>query len=280
MQSSNASIIGLVAPLVTPVLAAGALEMHYYAMTVAVEAKADQSPVTIADRQAEDILLRALEMIAPGVPVIAEEAVSDGRVPDIGDRFFLVDPLDGTREFINKRGEFTVNVALIEHGVPVLGLVYAPAIGELYATLGPGKAGLARIGAEAAPRRFEECDFEVIHVRVPNRDRLVAVASRSHMTLDTEHYLARYSIAERRDSGSSLKFCTIARGDADIYPRLAPTMEWDIAAGHAVLAAAGGSVTSPDGAQLKYGKKMTGFRNGDFVAWGAPNPIPPREFVE
>jgi 3'(2'), 5'-bisphosphate nucleotidase len=158
----------------------------------------------------------------------------------------------------------------------VLGLVYAPAIGELYVTLGPGRAGFARIAADARPRGVEGCSFKDIHVRNPDPQRLVAVASRSHMTPETEAFLGRYAIAERRDSGSSLKFCAIARGDADIYPRLAPTMEWDIAAGHAVLAAAGGSVTSPDGAPMRYGKAESGFRNGDFIAWGAPFPIPPK----
>lgn len=276
MPSSNSSSLALVAALVEPVLEAGAIEMRYYAMNIAIEEKADRSPVTAADREAEEILLQALASIAPGVPVVAEEAVSEGRVPEIGERFFLVDPLDGTREFINKRGEFTVNVALIERGLPVLGIVYAPAIGELYATLGPRRAGMARIGSDGIPRNFADCNFSNIHVRVPDRDRLVAVASRSHMTPETEGYLARYAIAERRDSGSSLKFCAIARGDADIYPRLAPTMEWDIAAGHAILVAAGGTVTNPDGSPFEYGKVASGFRNGDFVAWGSPNPIPPR----
>lgn len=276
MPSRSSSHYELVSALVAPVVKAGAVEMRYYALNVEVESKADRSPVTIADREAEDILLRALAKVAPGVPVVAEEAVSDGRVPQISDTFFLVDPLDGTREFISKRGEFTVNVALVERGAPVLGLVYAPAIGELYATLGPGRAGLARIDAGTDPRRLDDCNFKDIRVRVPDPEKLVAVASRSHMTPETETYLSRYAIAERRDSGSSLKFCAIARGEADIYPRLAPTMEWDIAAGHAVLVAAGGAVTTPDGKPFQYGKAGAGFRNGDFVAWGAAAPIPPR----
>lgn len=276
MTAMNASSLATLASrLIEPVLEAGAIEMRYYTMGVEVEAKADQSPVTVADREAEAILLRALAKVAPSIPVVAEEAVSEGRLPQIGNTFFLVDPLDGTREFINKRGEFTVNVALVERGVPVLGLVYSPAIGELYATLGPGRAGLARIANSTDVREAVGCQFEEIHVRSPDAERLVAVASRSHMTPETEAYLGRYAIAERRDSGSSLKFCTIARGEADIYPRLGPTMEWDIAAGHAVLAAAGGSVTTPDGAPLRYGKTESGFRNGHFVAWGAPAPISP-----
>ena len=138
------------------------------------------------------------------------------------------------------------------------------------------KTGLAKVAAEERSLRFEDCPFERIRVRTADQSRLVAVASRSHMTAETEAFLARYAIAERRDSGSSLKFCMIARGEADIYPRLAPTMEWDIAAGHAVLAAAGGSVTTPLGQPFRYGKAEGGFRNGDFVAWGAATALPPR----
>lgn len=260
--------------LIGPVLAAGEVEMHHYHSGVDVQSKADQSPVTIADQEAEVILLEALARVAPGVPVVAEEAVSEGRTPKIGQTFFLVDPLDGTREFINKRGEFTVNVALIRDGVPVFGIVYAPAIGELYATLGPNAAGLARIAPQSRPATMEACGFRHIRTREANLASLTAVASRSHMTQETEAFLGQYRIGERRDSGSSLKFCAIARGDADIYPRLAPTMEWDIAAGHAILIAAGGSVTGPEGQPLAYGKAAAGFRNEHFVAWGAPKPIP------
>jgi len=259
--------------LIAPVLRAGAIEMQHYEAGVEVERKGDASPVTAADRDAEAILLAALADIAPDIPVIAEEAVSEGCVPTIGRTFFLVDPLDGTREFINKRGEFTVNVALVDNGSPVLGIVYAPAIGELYATLEPGTASFARIPSGLEPRQTSDCPFQTVRVRTPGA-KLTAVASRSHKSPETETFLARYAIGERRDSGSSLKFCTIARGEADIYPRLAPTMEWDIAAGHAVLAAAGGAVTTPTGEPIRYGKSETGFRNGFFVAWGARQPIP------
>lgn len=272
-NKSSSRFADILDQLIAPVVRAGAIEMRYYEAGVTVEEKADASPVTIADREAEAVLLAALARIAPDVPVIAEEAVSDGRIPRIDGTFFLVDPLDGTKEFIQKRGEFTVNVALIEDGRPTLGIVYAPAIGDLYATLHPGQAGLARITPGAVVSSVADCGFRRIRVREPNPNELVAVASRSHMTAETEAFLARYAIAERRDSGSSLKFCVVARGDADIYPRLAPTMEWDIAAGHAVLIAAGGSVTSPDGTALRYGKAERGFRNGDFVAWGASKPI-------
>jgi 3'(2'),5'-bisphosphate nucleotidase len=273
--SGRSRLVEIANRLIDPVLKAGAVEMQHYEAGVDVEAKADASPVTAADRDAEAILLAALEEIAPDIPVIAEESVSEGHVPKIGRSFFLVDPLDGTKEFINKRGEFTVNVALIEDGAPVLGIVYAPAIGELYATLEPGASFVAHLVPGSAVRRSADCAFRRINVRVPG-DRLTAVASRSHKSAETEAFLGRYSIAERRDSGSSLKFCAIARGDADIYPRLAPTMEWDIAAGHAVLVAAGGAVTTPEGAGIRYGKAEAGFRNGHFVAWGAPRPIPAR----
>ncbi|MGD9806477.1 MAG: 3'(2'),5'-bisphosphate nucleotidase CysQ [Hyphomicrobiaceae bacterium] len=274
-RSARERLVEIAGRLIDPVLMAGAVEMRHYEAGVAVETKADESPVTAADREAEAILLTALAEIAPDIPVIAEEAVSDGRVPAIGRTFFLVDPLDGTREFINKRGEFTVNVALIEDGQPVLGIVYAPAVGELYATLEPGVASFARLTPGSSERRASDCAFQPIQVRVPGLG-LTAVASRSHKSPETEAFLERYTIAERRDSGSSLKFCTVARGEADIYPRLAPTMEWDIAAGHAVLVAAGGAVTTPDGGPLRYGKTDSGFRNGYFVAWGAAQPIPAR----
>ncbi len=274
-RSSDHRLTEIVSRLIAPVIAAGAVEMHHYRTDVVVHAKADHSPVTAADREAEEILLAALAEIAPDIPVVAEELASAGQIPAVDHAFFLVDPLDGTREFINKRGEFTVNVALIEAGRPVLGIVFAPALGDLYATLGAHGAGHARIVEGARPSTLEACGFAPIATRQPRLDHLTALASRSHMSPESEAFLARYRISERRDSGSSLKFCTIARGDADIYPRLAPTMEWDIAAGHAILAAAGGAVTDPEGRPMRYGKAESGFLNGHFVAWGTPDPIPP-----
>lgn len=265
----------LVGALIGYVLKAGAAEMQHYRNGFEVVTKADNSPVTAADRDAEAILLDGLAKIAPGVPVVAEESASEGRTPAIGDTFFLVDPLDGTKEFINKRGEFTVNVALIVDGRPTAGIVYAPAIEELYATVGEHEAAFAKIAPEATPGSLEDCRLTPIHTRKPNLAALGAVASRSHNTPASEALLGRYNIAERSDSGSSLKFCVIARGAADLYPRLAPTMEWDIAAGHAVLAAAGGSVTLSDGRPLRYGKASAGFKNSEFVAWGTPEPIKP-----
>jgi 3'(2'), 5'-bisphosphate nucleotidase len=260
--------------LLSPVLVAGATEMHHYKAGGAVETKADNSPVTAADREAEAILLEGLAKAAPGVPVVAEEAVSQGRIPALSETFFLVDPLDGTREFIHGRGEFTVNVALIENRRPVFGIVYAPALSELYVTLGPERAAFATVAPQRSAATLKGCGFKDIRVRHANPDALTAVASRSHLTPDTDAFLKRYSVAECRNAGSSLKFGLLARGEADIYPRLGTTMEWDTAAGHALLVAAGGSVTTLDGAPLEYGK--SGFRNPHFVAWAARTPIPPK----
>jgi 3'(2'), 5'-bisphosphate nucleotidase len=265
----------LASALVPAVLAAGAIEMRHYRSGVAVEAKANQSPVTIADREAEAVLVAAIAAAAPGISIIAEEAVSAGRMPAIGPAFFLVDPLDGTREFIEQRGEFTVNIALVRDGAPVFGIVYAPATEELYVTLAPDRAAMARVATREEPVALADLDLAPIHARAPDPSALVALASRSHSNAETEAFLARYRIATRTNAGSSLKFCAIARGAADIYPRLGPTMEWDTAAGHAVLLAAGGAVTTLDGAPLRYGNTARGLRNPHFVAWGTPEPIAP-----
>lgn len=265
----------LAAALVPPVLAAGAIEMRHYRAGVTVEAKADQSPVTIADREAEAVLVAAIAAATPTIPIIAEEAVAAGRMPAIGAAFYLVDPLDGTREFIEQRGEFTVNIALVREGVPVFGIVYAPATGELYVTLAPDRAVMARVAPREGPISLADLDLAPIRTRRPDPSALVALASRSHSNAETETFLGRYSIAQRTNAGSSLKFCAIARGGADIYPRLGPTMEWDTAAGHAVLLAAGGAVTTLDGAPLRYGNTAAGLRNPHFVAWGTPRPMAP-----
>jgi 3'(2'), 5'-bisphosphate nucleotidase len=242
---------------------AGGAIMAVYATDFAVRDKADSSPVTVADEAAEKIILADLEQTAPGVPVVAEEAVSAGKVPVIAERFFLVDPLDGTREFVSRRDEFTVNVALVENGEPILGVVFAPARRELYwGDVRAGKAG--RIDAD--PDGTMPSMGNGIHARVAPAGALVAVASRSHRTPETDTFLANYPVTEFRSIGSSLKFCLVASGEADIYPRIGTTMEWDTAAGHAVLVAAGGSVTDLAGAPFRYGKP--GFRNGNFVAWG------------
>jgi 3'(2'), 5'-bisphosphate nucleotidase len=242
---------------------AGGAIMAVYATDFSVRDKADSSPVTAADEAAETIILADLAAIAPDVPVVAEESVAAGRVPVIAERFFLVDPLDGTREFVSRRDEFTVNVALIEDGEPKLGVVFAPARRELYwGDVRAGKAG----HIDADPDGTMPSMGNAITVRSPPPRGLTAVASRSHRTPETDAFLANYSVAEFRSIGSSLKFCLVAAGEADIYPRVGTTMEWDTAAGHAVLSAAGGAVTGLAGEPFKYGKP--GFRNGDFVAWG------------
>lgn len=242
---------------------AGGAIMAVYATDFAVQSKADASPVTVADEAAEKIILADLAAIAPGIPVVAEEAVAAGKVPVVADRFFLVDPLDGTKEFISRRDEFTVNVALIEAGEPVFGVVYAPARHELYwGDVRTGKAG--RIDAD--PDGTMPSLGNGITARVAPARGLTAVASRSHRTPETDAFLANYPVTEFRSIGSSLKFCLVATGEADIYPRLGPTMEWDTAAGHAVLAAAGGRVSGLAGEPFRYGKP--GFRNGNFVARG------------
>jgi len=242
---------------------AGGAIMAVYATDFTVRDKSDASPVTAADEAAEKIILDDLAKIAPGIPVVAEEAVAAGKVPIVADRFFLVDPLDGTREFVSKRDEFTVNVALIEDGQPVLGVVFAPARRELYW----GDVGARRAGhIDADPDGTMPSMGASIHARFAPQDGLVAVASRSHRTPETDALLANYPVREFRSIGSSLKFCLVATGEADIYPRVGTTMEWDTAAGHAVLAAAGGSVTGLEGEPFTYGKP--GFRNGNFIAWG------------
>jgi 3'(2'), 5'-bisphosphate nucleotidase len=238
--------------------AAGQATLHFYGLTEAAT-KADGSPVTAADQAAEDIILPALRALTPNIPVVSEEEASKGLSPDVtGTRYWLVDPLDGTKEFLSGNGEFTINIALIEAGVPVLGVVVVPAIGETYAGAEPGTAVL------------EDADGErSISVRTPPAEGLTVLGSRSHAAAAAmSEFLNGRKIAAFRAAGSSLKLCLIARGDADLYPRFGTTMEWDIAAGHAVLRAAGGNLQTIDGNPFTYGKP--GYKNPHFVAYGAP----------
>jgi 3'(2'), 5'-bisphosphate nucleotidase len=245
---------------------AGRAILDVYGAIAAVREKADRSPVTDADERAEVILLAGLEKLLPGIPVLAEETVSREGLPPLGEVFLLVDPLDGTREFLAKNGEFTVNVGLVAHGVPIMGCVHAPALGKTW-------IGAQNLGAESATAAVGATpaaeSFVPIGVRPRPARSLVAVASRSHSDPETEAFLSGLPIGDRRSAGSSLKFCLVAEGEADVYPRFGPTMEWDTAAGNAVLLAAGGSVLNPDGSPFRYGKKDAGYRNGAFVAWGA-----------
>lgn len=222
-----------------------------------MEQKADLSPVTAADRAAEAVILKALARLAPDIPVVAEEEASMGRIPKVEDRFFLVDALDGTREFVRRGDDFTVNIGLIEHGVPTMGVVYAPRLKRMFA--GDVAAGVAwRRDGEMG----EERPLAIFRGRRPP----TAVASRSHVTPEVSAYLDSIGDGERVNIGSSLKFGLLASGEADVYPRPSPTMEWDTAAGHAVLAAAGGRVLAPDGSPLLYGKPD--FFNPGFLAVG------------
>lgn len=246
---------------------AGAKIMDHYESDVEVSHKKDRSPVTIADQDAEEIILAALVDVAPHIPIISEEAASGGHIPEVGELFFLVDPLDGTKEFLDKNGEFTVNIALIERGVAVAGVVYAPATQQMFFCWAAGGAYEQVLDPH---KPFESGGVpKSIAARVAAPDGLVVIASRSHRAQKTDEYLAAYNVKEFLAAGSSLKFCLVARGDADLYPRHGRTMEWDTAAGHAVLAAAGGSVTELDGTPLTYGKKERGYDNPHFLARGA-----------
>lgn len=247
---------------------AGAAIMRHYGEGPAVELKADASPVTCADTDSEAIILAALQRLAPEIPVASEEAADD-RTAELGPRFFLVDPLDGTKEFINKRTDFTVNIALIENGTPRFGLVYAPALGLLALTLEEGEAVEAKLEPGEAGADLAKLDCRPLHAREPGPEGLVAVVSHSHLDPATEQFLSKLKIARRSSAGSSLKFLLVARGEADVYPRFGPTMEWDTAAGHAVLTAAGGTVVDAEGHPLRYGRTETGLLNPSFIAWGS-----------
>lgn len=247
-------------------LEAGREIMRIFRSDYAVDEKADASPVTEADRRAEKIILSGLREMFPSIACVAEEEVSAGIVPAaLGDNFFLIDPLDGTREFVNRRTDFTVNIALVRGAAPALGVVFAPCTGKLYCGR-PGRAEAAEVDA----------DFTIVGRR-PIRVRagvppLAVVASRSHNTPETEAYIRDLGSAQIVSVGSSLKFCLVASGQADIYPRFGRTMEWDTAAGDAVLRAAGGTTSTLDGAPLLYGKRDqphdADFANPHFISKG------------
>lgn len=249
--------MSMIPALVDAAVAAGVEILEVYQHPITVSSKEDRSPVTEADVRAEKLILARLASIAPEIPVVAEESVAAGQVPDIGGgRFFLVDPLDGTKEFISRNGEFTVNIALVEGGCPTLGVVHLPALEETYFS----------DGTRAFRRRATDAGTTEIHCRQPDDDGLVVVASRSHRDAKTDEFLDSVKVKELISAGSSLKLCRVAEGAADLYPRLGRTMEWDIAAGQAVLQAAGGSVQTLAGDPLSYGKP--GFENPHFVARG------------
>lgn len=256
----------LLEALAAAAVEAGAAAMRFYGVGAPVSVKSDGSPVTQADEAAEAVILDALARIAPDVPVVAEECVARGLVPPAAPRFFLVDPVDGTKEFVCGNGEFTVNIALVENGAPVAGIVHAPALGRLFAGAGEA-AWQTRVEGGAQGAR------EAIRVR-PAPERLTAVASARHGSEEARRWLEKLPVDRLVSRGSSLKFCLLASGEADLYPRFGRTMEWDTAAGDAVLRAAGGRVETLLGAPLLYGKRGQtadcDFANPFFLAFGDP----------
>jgi len=244
---------------------AGAAALAVYRTDFGVDYKDDRSPVTEADRRSHEVIKRALAALAPDIPVLSEE----GRSAPYEERrpwrsFFLVDPLDGTKEFIKRNGEFTVNIALVEDGGPALGVIYVPVLDLMY--YGARGMGAWRSSGGGEPRRIR-CG------RGPGPGGLVVAASRSHPSPELEAFLSRFRVRERLSRGSSLKFCMVAEGSADVYPRLGPTWEWDTAAGHAIVEAAGGRVTDPGGNPLGYNKPT--LKHEGFVAAGAFTLAPP-----
>jgi len=256
----------LMEPLTDLVIRAGAAILAVNRAAMRVEGKLDGSPVTEADLAADRIIAEGLARIAPQVPALSEERVNLAK-PPYDASFFLIDPLDGTKEFVAGRDEFTVNLALVTNGTPLLGIVGAPALGLVW-------RGLVGRGAERL-RLGEKPVAEPIHTRpYPKRgEPWIAAVSRSHGDARTEAFIAARPGAIRKTLGSAVKFGRVAEGQADIYPRLAPTSEWDIAAGHAVLTAAGGAITDAQGAALQFGRGRAGFIVPEFIAWGDPSAV-------
>ena len=247
----NQKIIGVIRALA---LEAGDKIMEIYARDdFEVRIKADDSPVTEADEAADALISAGLRAAFPDIALVTEEQADSHSVR--ADRFFIVDPLDGTKEFVHRRGDFTVNIALIENGTPVLGVVFAPAKKRLFYTNATGQT----------VEESQDGSLKPLHVSTPDNDALIVVASKSHRDAATDAYINKYNVADSAAAGSSLKFCLVAAGEADLYPRLGRTMEWDTAAGHAVLLGAGGQVVRfDDHTPLTYGKPI--YENPFFIA--------------
>ena len=235
--------------------------------SVSQSIKADLTPVTAADEASETVIVEGVSRLLPGVPVIAEESVGRNPPASIEPSFVIVDPLDGTKEFLAGRDEFTVNVGIVTNGVPIAGVIAAPAQGLLWRGVAGGRA--ERLSLRFASGRAEAHGGAFVHTR-PAPGRVTVATSRSHLDEQTEDFLARMPVGKRYRCGSSIKFCQLAQGDADIYPRLSPTREWDIAAGFAILLAAGGAITAPDGGELRFGRVTERFLIPGFIAWGDP----------
>lgn len=264
MDSPSRDYPELVPHLVRLAAEAGRLILSLSEGGLEVRTKTDSSPVTNADMRAEEMLLEGLARILPGVPVLAEEQAAGGYVPDVSGSFLVIDPLDGTKEYLAGRAEYTVNIGLVEGGRPRLGILSVPALGRIY--WGVVGAGAAR--ALHAPGLLPTGeDFTPIRTRDPLSPP-VALTSRGHNDAQTEAFLDTLGASERRRLGSAYKFALVAEGSADLYARFAGTMEWDTAAGEALLTAAGGGVREPGGNPLGYAKTETRFLNGPFIAWG------------
>ena len=229
--------------------------------------KDDLSPVTVADEASEAIIIEGVNKLLPGLPIIAEESVARAGAISLEPSFVIVDPLDGTKEFLAGRDEFTVNVGIVTHGVPIAGIIAAPAQGLLWRGVVGG--GAEKLKLRLGPGHADAVDGGAIRAR-PAPARIDVATSRSHLDKQTEEFLTRLAVGKRTMCGSSVKFCHLAEGSADIYPRLSPTREWDIAAGQAILVSAGGSMTGPKGAALKYGNRDTSFLVPGFIACGDP----------
>ena len=256
----------LIEPLTELVIRAGLAILAVNRAAMKVDGKTDGSPVTEADLAADRIIGEGLARLAPNIPSLSEERTHLAKLP-YKDSFFLIDPLDGTKEFVAGRAEFTVNLALVTNGTPLLGIIGAPALGLIW-------RGLVGRGAERL--RIEGTSIgaaEPIHTRqIPKRGNpWIAAVSRSHGDPRSEAFIASRPGAIRERLGSAVKFGRLAEGAADIYPRLAPTSEWDVAAGHAVVTAAGGKVTDARGAALRFGERQDGFVMPEFIAWGDPS---------
>jgi len=256
--------------LIGAVLAAGRLEMGYFNSGLAIETKADRSPVTVADREAEGIIIEALNRELPNLAVVAEEAFAAGDRPALGESFLLVDALDGTKQFISGHKEFTINIALVRDSVPVFGLIYAPALSDLLVTDGPGRALRATLPPDAAIASVGAAHPVPIHVRAAPQLGIIALQSRSRNTDLSNAFLTDFKVAGKRQLGSSYKFCLIAAGEADIYTQFGDTREWDTAAGQAILTAAGGCVVTLGGGPLVYAKSGLDYLNPQFIASSKP----------
>jgi 3'(2'), 5'-bisphosphate nucleotidase len=236
---------------------AGRAIMAIHATAFASRTKPDASPVTEADELAEAIILKHINKLWPDIPAVAEEKAAAGKCGKVDGKFFLVDPLDGTKEFLSRNGEFTVNIAMLDDNQPIAGVVLAPAIDRLW---------WGEIGLGAATGEVNAQEWSKIKVRSIPAEGATVVASRSHRDAATDAYLQGIKVSSITSRGSSLKFCLVAEGQADLYPRFGRTMEWDTAAGHAVLSAAGGKVLKVDGGPMIYGKWQRGFENDGFIA--------------